>query len=616
MTAGTSWKQTALSIGAFGAALAIGAAAAMPTAAAQDAAPRIHPEAAEGTDFDPGVTGTPETFANGIDLGQIGDLLENELILDYIEVCQTGDGPVPEDVLNDPDVTPTAVADCSQSTGDGIAVVLPESVEVGMVAEEMTVDLGDDINIPLVGTVRLGERNLIELISTAALGSDTIKNIVAGIPGLGLPRIDPTQLGKYSSYAQVQRDAALPVNMVTERECTGVVIAGRCLGQWVEKTQDTNLAKRTDALKIAEYLTGESYNYTQPVELPGRAEPEGTSTVIGDGTQVAAAMRGGNATAEAHQLLELPGIALAGADEERSSIAYTRLGFSSAMNMDTDEIGVSWFGNAIDFTALREAGIVDFAGEEIEDMLTMVDDLDIPALKEVSCFGLFAHANAEGLGSCANILGTFDSYQDLRDPEPGESRQTQVGITDVTSLVLGNDALLKQFTGETEDTPFLDDLMADLTSEDDRLTFAKDFVRYTTDRYTEEIEGPDGETTTRTTIGAWVTSDYGLREPVTVEWLGHRVVFFPAVEVNGNERPNLIGLPELERIADDSDAGLLPKVSLVTWDNAFGLGTVVLDNLTRPDVIYGNWRDSVTLGDDISWLAELAGVGGSDGSDD
>lgn len=565
-----------------------------------------------------------------VDLGGFQDLLENEMILDYVELCQSGDlGNLPlNDDIDQPEVT--AVADCSQSTGDGLAVVLPENVEVGAAAEDVTIDLGDDIRV-LGFTYRLGERNLIEILSAAALGSETIKNIVSSIPyqGRNLPRIDPTKLGAYSTYAEVQRDAALPVNM--QRKCSGIQIGNSCIGGWVN--EDANLAKRTDALKIAEYLTGEKYDYTKPVELPGRTAPRGTSTIIGDGTQVAASMRGGDATAEAHELFGLPGIALAAADEDRSSISYTRLGFASAMNMDTNEIGLTWFGGALDFDRLREDGIVDFAGEEVEDMINTVDDLDVPALKEVSCFGLNSYATAEGLGKCSNVLGTIDTYQDLRDPEPGEHRQNQVGITDVTSLVLGNDALLKQFTGDAESTPFLDDLMHNVTSEDDRLKFAKDFVRLTSDTYTDEVETPqldeDGnpvldengdpvmETTTRTTTAALLTSDYGFRDPITVEWLGQRVVFFPAAEVNGDERPNYLKLPEIESAAADADAGLLPKVSLVTWDNAFGLGTITLDDLSRPDVIFANWLDSVTLVDDIIWLSELVGGGeGSSGSEE
>ena len=106
----------------------------------------------------------------------------------------------------------------------------------------------------------------------------------------------------------------------------------------------------------------------------------------------------------------------------------------------------------------------------------------------------------------------------------------------------------------------------------------------------------------------WLTSDYGLREPLTIEWLGHQVVFFPAVEVNGTYRPNLIGLPQIKRIASDAQTGLLPKISLVQWDNAFGLGTWSFD---KPWDLFGtsrNFIDSVTLPSDLKAIDGALGL--------
>ena len=624
-------------------------------------------------------------IGGGFDLDSIGDLLTNEMILDYIRVCQTGD-EAPE---IDESTELLAVADCSQSTGTGIGIVLPESIELGSAAENMTIDLGDDI----LG-FRMGERNLIELVSAAALGSNATKSLVDRLLGV---RIDPFELGTYESIKQVQKDAELPVEMVTERYCSGVIVWGGCVGSWRTRTYDKNLEKRTEALKIAEFLTGEKYDYTKPVELPGKIEPHGTSTTIGDGIQVAASMRGGNALGEAHQLFGLPAIALAGADKGRSSIAYSQLGIASALNMDTDEIKLTWFGQELDFTKLRESGATEFLDEDMEDMLDMAENLQLPALKEVSCFGVVARAEAEGLGSCSNILGTFDSYEDLREARPGESRQTQFGLTDITSLVMGNDALVKQLTGEAENTPFLDDLMHNLTSEDDRLKFANDFVRFTKDVATDYVMEPvldengdpvideetgepemkkkpkmvpameDGEEVmenvldedgnplmgpeldddgnevvdpetgelkmtnvqrpvlvpeldadghpvyeTFTTTAAWLTSDYGLREPVTVEWLGHSVTFFPAVDINGDYRPNLIGAPEIKKIQEDADSGILPKVSLVQWDRAFGRGTITLDDISNPGKIFRDWRETVTTREDLAWIGRQLGMGSAD----
>ena len=573
------------------------------------------------------------SLCSDFSMDEFSDLLNNEMILDYLEVCQNGaaagEGANAAEAA-DTDVQPVAVADCSQATGDGLAIVIPEKIELGNAAENVTIDLGDDINIPIYGKFELGERNLFELISAAALGSGTIKDIAEG---LGLPRVDPTKLGEYRSYEQVQKDAALEVNMVTERNCIGFMVGSRCVGWWDEKTYDKNREKRENAMKIAEYLTGEKYDYAKPVELPdlNDSSPRGTATTVGDGTTVAAAMRDGNALAEAKKLFGLPSAAISGADGGRASISHSTLGLSTALNMDTNEIGLTWFGQALDLTKLKELGIDEYAGDEAMGMLDTAENLEIPALKEVSCYGVYTTATAEGLGSCTNILGTFDRYEDLRDPVVGESRQKQWGLTDLSSLVLGNDALVKQLTGDTEETPFLDDLMDNITSEEDRLKFAKDFVRFTQNVTTEEIEVPvldengdpvtnNGEQVTekqtRETTAAWLTSDYGLRDPVTVEWLGHRVVFFPAVDVNGTSRPNLLSLPQIEKITDDADTGLLPKVSLVTWDNAFGLGTVTLDDLTRPDRIFTNWAESVTLPDDLKYVGDLLGLSGSENAEE
>ena len=571
------------------------------------------------------------SLGSDFSMDEFSDLLNNEMILDYLEVCQNGaaagEGANAAEAA-DTDVQPVAVADCSQATGDGLAIVIPEKIELGNAAENVTIDLGDDVKI-LGYTYKLGERNLFELISAAALGSGTIKDIAEG---LGLPRVDPTKLGEYRSYEQVQKDAALEVNMVTERNCIGFMVGSRCVGWWDEKTYDKNREKRENAMKIAEYLTGEKYDYAKPVELPdlNDSSPRGTATTVGDGTTVAAAMRDGNALAEAKKLFGLPSAAISGADGGRASISHSTLGLSTALNMDTNEIGLTWFGQALDLTKLKELGIDEYAGDEAMGMLDTAENLEIPALKEVSCYGVYTTATAEGLGSCTNILGTFDRYEDLRDPVVGESRQKQWGLTDLSSLVLGNDALVKQLTGDTEETPFLDDLMDNITSEEDRLKFAKDFVRFTQNVTTEEIEVPvldengdpvtnNGEQVTekqtRETTAAWLTSDYGLRDPVTVEWLGHRVVFFPAVDVNGTSRPNLLSLPQIEKITDDADTGLLPKVSLVTWDNAFGLGTVTLDVLTRPDRIFTNWAESVTLPDDLKYVGDLLGLSGSENAE-
>lgn len=691
----------------------------------------------------------------GMDLGAIMGMIDDPMVSQFVEMCRTGGlatGPDSSKSTEfDPDNRPLAVADCSKSNGTGIALVLPESLEMGQAAEGMTMDLGDDINLLLV-KYRMGERNLIEVLGGVVLGSDIIKGAAKGL--VGIP-VDPGAFDKYSSYEAIQRDAALPVEM--ETYCDGVYVFNRCVGTW--KQRDKNLAKRTEALKMAEYLSGAKYDPTKQQQLPNVVRPIGTSVIEGAGINVALSMRGGNALAKTGNDIAL---ALAGADKGRTSSAYAQYGIASAVNMDTDDITFTWFGQKVDFKKLRDSGLLtsDLAGEAGADaagMLDMVEGLQLPGLKEVACFGVNTSATAEGLGSCTNFLGTFDQYTDLRAATDGGHRQTQYGITDVTSVFMGNDALLKQLApmlgGDTSglmDSPFMKDMLAAMLSEDQRIKFAKDFIRYTKDvettfakepvldelgnpvlddqgnpkmkvkttarmvgateivdeQYDKPVmvqdkdadgndlwvdaagkpvaEGTEGalpklvqkldaagnpvtEKKTRkvtkpvmvdeldaegnqvwvnaagtvvaagtegavkkqtqkivqatdhagkpvfdpviekTTTAHWLTSDYGLREPLVIQWLGNEIVFFPPVEVNGTTRPNLIGLPQIRKITGDAQSGLLPKISLVQWDNAFGLGTVSLNNPFNPFTTMRDHLKTVTVLDDLKGVGDLVG---------
>ncbi|WP_298444864.1 hypothetical protein [Gordonia sp. (in: high G+C Gram-positive bacteria)] len=607
------------------------------------------------------------------DLGGITALLDNDMIKDFIEVCQNPDGSTP---VPDAEHPPVAVADCSQSTGGtGVAVVLPDSVEIAPLLENYKVP---------DGTVLVGGKNMIEMISGLAIGGI---NIVA----VGLA------LGEFKTFDEVLDAATRAPEMVTVDTCNylGVVTDGKCakvfgvtLGTPGTRTYDKNADRRDKAVKVAEYLTNGKFD---PAAL-GQGAPSGTATVKGDGMKVALAMRGGHATAVANTLFGLPGVALAGADHGQTSTATSQLGFATALNMDTDQIKLTYFGQELDFTKLKNNDLVSgLAGDQLGE-LDEIEKLQksIPALKEVSCYGVNTTATAEGLGTCSNYLGTFDYYQDLRAAKAGESRQTQYGLTDVSSLVFGNDALLKQFglLGGSESTAFMDSLLPALTSEDQRLKFAKDFVRFTQDVRTENVmeqaadadgnllwvdadgrpvakdapgalpkmqvkqrpvmipvmvqaknddgsgkvdengkpvmvqdKNADGslkfeekkdstgktvmENVTETVTAAWLTSDYGLREPITIEWMGQKIVLFPAVEVNGTTRPNLIGAPEITKIVNDSGKGLLPKVSLVQIDNAFGLGTLSLDNPFDPITTIKSYLKTVTLDDDLKEINKL-----------
>ncbi len=554
------------------------------------------------------------------DLGGITEILDNEMVRDFVEICTAPDGSTP---VIDAEHPPVAVADCSQSTGGtGVAVVLPDSVEIGGLLEGYDVDLSD------VPVLNLGTKNMIELLSGLALGSSTTKDIIAGLleaAGQKRVRIDPGAIGIYSSYEQIRAHAALEPLAAAKDVCvrddgsTANPIFGVCVsGTLVRKNDDQNRPLRANALKMVEYLSGEKFDsYDQAVDLPAISDlkPRGSATVVGDGVKVAVAMRGGTALATANEKFGIPGIAMAAADHGASATASAAGGIATALNADTDQLKLTFFGRELDLTQLKGSGALDLAGEDGAGLIDQIDGLVLPGLKEVSCFGLSTSARADGFGACSNFLGTLDSYQDLRPAGTGDARQRQFGFTDVTSLVLGNDALLKQI----DDADFLDGLMGAITSEDQRLKLAKDFFRFTEEVRTgaqkvdpktgEPLVDEAGRPVYETTTVAYLTSDYGLREPISIDWLGYRLVIAPwtETEVNGAKYPNLLALPQLRKIEGDAERGLLPKISLVTWDHPFGLGTVDLSNPFDPLSTLKKWWGSVTLIDDVKGAGALLG---------
>ncbi|GAC56541.1 hypothetical protein GOHSU_08_00690 [Gordonia hirsuta DSM 44140 = NBRC 16056] len=858
-----------------------------------------------------GVALAEEPAPPGLNLSEmdIGALLDNEMITQFVEMCRTGglaNGNPSAGTQWDPEDTttgtlpPNAIASCQNSNGTGLALVLPDRFEVGQLGNTMVIDLGPDVDVydPLLGwikvvTLPMGQQNLLNLASGLIFeGNDILGNNVKSIAekdyGVG---IDPRMFSKYGDYEtdiynKIIEDAALEPLMVEERYCPGSVVFGACIGGWKYREVDQNLQRRADALKVAEFLTGQTYDYTKPHNLPPLTGPKGRSVIEGDGINIALSMRNGTAIAQTGNEFA---VALAGADKGRLAHAYAQYGIAIAADMDLNDIRFTWFGQDVDFSnllPLLQAEIAKEAlGEEADEMagmLSMLEGLNgqIPALKEVFCYGVNAKATAESFGSCSNFLGTFDTYKDLRPVSDGTdtftgdsvSRQESQGIMDITSLIFGNDALLKSFLpmlsgggdmdlGAMLSNPAIASLLTAALDEDRRFKMGKDFIRYTkniettfekiqatdadgnllwdpvyveqqatnedghllwlvgdeevsvasgdevpegaepkmelvnkqeqakdpetgellwndaeqtdpmmvdarTPRMknnvtarmvgvtedawetylsneplmtTEEVEvqatdddgnllwtldgadvtadedgvppagaspkmvtvtqqvpqvdadnnpmyqektryfkkpvmveqtDADGKTVYRdateadtdyvwmdadgqivtgvdetdeaslegltkkapvmvqkmeqakdengnllwdpvvakTVTAHWLTSDYSLREPLVIEWLGHQIVFFPAVELNdGSTRPNLIGAPQISKIVGDANAGLLPKINLVQWDNPLGLGTWSFD---KPWDIFGTakaFKKSITLDDDLKMLDKLVG---------
>lgn len=135
--------------------------------------------------------------------------------------------------------------------------------------------------------------------------------------------------------------------------------------------------------------------------LPG-IEPgpttEGSATVIGSGFQFALAYRGGEATAISYLPLSL---ATAGASDGRKAYAFALIGMANAWT--TEDLPVTILG-------------IDTG-------------LDIPGIHSVSCYGGLTGAYAEGVGACANVLGTLDFRWDATD------NQIQFGLTDPSAVL-------------------------------------------------------------------------------------------------------------------------------------------------------------------------------------
>lgn len=584
----------------------------------------------------------------GIDFQKVLGLFDNPAIAKLVESCRTG-------ALGSGGVGSNA--DCGGSTGTGAAVILPGRIDLASIADQVSINLGPKVDL-LAATIPLGVQTTFGIASVLVVKPSFL--VATALSVIGLKDMDPTAMGKYKTLEDVITAAALPEDVVEERYCDQIT----CIfGGWKYRDVDSNLAARTEALKIASLLTGKTYDYTKPTVIDAALPTlSGTSIILGDGFNFALVMNGGTSLAQTKNRLAL---ALAGADGTGAvSNAHANLGLALALNMNTNKAGLDWFGGPLNFDKLQDSKVIDKALElakkfhmlpagmnleptSINNVMDLIDKLELPDLKEVSCLGVGTSGSSSGLGECGNYLGSFDYYKDLRASKGGESRQTQWGLTDSSSLFLGRGNALSQvltpgvlqllaafaggdlrklpfdeFTGLMEN-PFVKDALAALLSEEKRLKLTKDFVRFTKDVKTTDMTehpivdetgvpvlGADGkpafQTTSTTKTSYLLTSDYGLRSPITIDWMGYRLTVFPSVEVNGTIRPNYLGIPTITKITDGTPS-LLPKVGLIELDNPFGLGTLPILPFD-PLGAFSSWTRSITLKDDVNRIREVLPV--------
>lgn len=248
--------------------------------------------------------------------------------------------------------------------------------------------------------------------------------------------------------------------------------------------------------------------------LPG-IEPgpttEGSATVIGSGFQFALAYRGGEATAISYLPLSL---ATAGASDGRKAYAFALIGMANAWT--TEDLPVTILG-------------IDTG-------------LDIPGIHSVSCYGGLTGAYAEGVGACANVLGTLDFRWDATD------NQIQFGLTDPSAVLFDPAGV------------FVNVITQLLNGEP--LSLSKDFARLTISP--EELLNGDF---------LRLTSSYGLTDPITIDWLGQKLTLYPETTVNGATSPNYLGLPQITFSTLDTGE-IIPVLKLPKSTFPFGIPSV------------------------------------------
>ncbi|WP_223375116.1 hypothetical protein [Gordonia bronchialis] len=248
--------------------------------------------------------------------------------------------------------------------------------------------------------------------------------------------------------------------------------------------------------------------------VPPGPGTSGTATVIGSGFQFAVAYRGGEATAISYLPVSL---ATAGASDGKKAYAFAIVGVANAWN--TGDLPVTVLGSEID---------------------------SIPGVQSVGCYGGLTGAYAEGVGACANVLGTLDFRWDATN------NQVQFGLTDPTKVLF-------------DPTGVVGELITKLIGGQDlnlSALLSDDFARLTISP--EELLNGDF---------LRLTSSYGLTDPITIDWLGQKLTLYPETTVNGATSPNYLGLPQITFSTLDTGE-IIPVLKLPKSTFPFGIPSV------------------------------------------
>lgn len=187
------------------------------------------------------------------------------------------------------------------------------------------------------------------------------------------------------------------------------------------------------------------------------------------------------------------------------------------------------------------------------------------------CLGGFAFANSSSDGACVNVLGVFGAQYD----KPGQN--LQFALTNPLALLTGDISV--------------GDVISGIASGNLNTALSADFVRLT-------FGGSDWQNLVR------LTSSYGFQPisgavpgAIEVQWLGTKVLLFPATQLNGDTSVNYLGMPRIEFGLPTGVGDIVPSLRTGAFKLPF--------DVTIPGI---DTSDLLPLSDPTGTSARLAGV--------
>jgi len=278
-------------------------------------------------------------------------------------------------------------------------------------------------------------------------------------------------------------------------------------------------------------------------------DPEGVlQLVLGEsaGTTAYQTLQAAGLLGESNSTAVFPlsyALSLAGAGE--SATAFSMLGLSLATTDLALPTGVAGLP-----VRLAVAGLLQLVGAPQSAIDSVMDDATLQAA-QVACLGGLTVAYSSTDGACVNALGVLNG-----DYNPNDSSISGALVNPLAILSL-----------LTEPGDVTSKLINGLLSGDSRA-----IQKFLTDDFVRLGFSWGGRT------GAYglpsivsLTSDYGLKNPITVKWLGQEVTIFPkitssATNVATPNTPNYLGFPVVTTGTFDPSQ-IIPDISGLGFNN-------------------------------------------------